>query len=169
MSRIEIDTAFVRLRISAPKRAINSECAPRSLKKSSATEARSIFITSMSAPASARSISVRGAMYSLLRAATRGPLGGGRFLRSAVWLDVIVDAAEIAGAIDSLGGVVRNIEKIRNELLAGQVLAIEIAGGKPDAGNADLAGRAVRQRRVVVRIENDDGVGGQRGADGHLL
>ena len=89
MSRIETDETFNRLRISAPKRAISSECAPRSWKKLSTTETRSIFITSIRARASVSSVSLRGATKLPLPAEKRGPLGGGRFLRSALWLDVI--------------------------------------------------------------------------------
>ncbi len=88
MSRIE--TADFRLfRISEQKRAISSECAPRSWKKLSSTETRSIFMTSISARASAASVSLRGATILALPAEKRGPLGAGRFFRSALWLDDI--------------------------------------------------------------------------------
>src|SRR5262245_66311656 len=86
MSRIETSD-FRLLRISEQKRAISSECAPRSWKKLSSIETRSIFITSVSARASAASVSSRGATMLALPAETRGPLGGGRFLRSGLVLD----------------------------------------------------------------------------------
>src|ERR1700719_431248 len=86
-----MDTAeiFSRLRISAPNRAISSEWAPRSWKKLSSIETRSIFMISVSAPASACSVAVLGATYLLLEIVRRDPLGAGRFLRSALLFDVI--------------------------------------------------------------------------------
>ena len=89
MSRIDMSETRSRLRISEPKRAISSECAPRSWKKLSSIDTRSIFITSPSARTSASCVGVFGATKVPLPTAMRGPLGGGRFLRSALWLIVI--------------------------------------------------------------------------------
>ena len=50
---------------------------------------------------------------------------------------------------------------------AGEVLAIQIAAGERDAGDADLADLAVRNDLVLVLVEDDDRVGRERHADGH--
>jgi len=71
-------------------------------------------------------------------------------------LAVIVDAAEIAGAIDALRGVVGDAQEIGNELLLGQIRPVEISGGKPDAGDADFPEPAVFDGLVLVLVENDD-------------
>src|SRR5262249_57479913 len=84
-------------------------------------------------------------------------------------LALLVDPAKITGAINAAGRVVRDIEKIGNEFLLREVVAIEIAGRQRNAGNANLTGTARRDGFILVRIENDDGVGRQRPADGHRL
>src|SRR5262245_66580808 len=89
MSCMDTPEIFNRLRISAPNRAISNEWAPRSWKKLSSTDGRSTFITSASAAERARSVSVLGATYLVLEAENRAPLGGGKFLRSALLFDVI--------------------------------------------------------------------------------
>ena len=80
-----------------------------------------------------------------------------------------VDAAEIAGAVDTLGRIVGDAEEIRDELLRRQLVAVHVAGGEPDAGDADFAQFAGRHRARLVGIENDDRIGRQRPADGDRL
>ncbi len=84
-------------------------------------------------------------------------------------LAVVVDAAEIAGAVDPARGVVRDRQEVGDELAAGQVVAVHVAGGEPDAGDADLAQYAPGGDLVDGRVEDHDRVGRQRRADRHRL
>ncbi len=84
-------------------------------------------------------------------------------------LVLVVDAAEVAGAVDALRRVVGDVEEIGNELLLREVRPVEIPGGEPDAGDADLAQRAVVDGAILVLVENDDRIGRQRSADRHRL
>ena len=84
-------------------------------------------------------------------------------------LAVLVDAAEVAGAIDAARRVVLDVEKIADELLRSEFVAIHVAEREADAGDADLAELAVLHRLVLVRVEDDDRVGRERNADGHRL
>ncbi len=81
-------------------------------------------------------------------------------------LAIGIDAAEVAGAVDALRGIVRQAEKIGNEFLRRQVWPVEVTDGDADAGNADLAQFAGRRQLRRIGIEDDDGVGRQRRADG---
>ena len=80
-----------------------------------------------------------------------------------------IDAAEVAGAVDAARGIVGDRQEIGDELGLRQVEAVEIALGDADAGDADLAGIAHRQRLRPLGIEDDDAVGRQRPADGDGL
>ena len=82
-------------------------------------------------------------------------------------LALVVDAAEIAGAVNAGRGIVREPEKVGDKLRFGQVRPVEIAFGNADAGNADFARFVQRQGCVLLRVKNDDAVSRQRLTDGH--
>ena len=84
-------------------------------------------------------------------------------------LAVLVDAAEVAGAIDAPRRVVLDLQEIADELLHRQFVAIHVAEREADAGNADLAKFAARDGLVFDRIEDDDRIGRERNADGDRL
>ncbi len=84
-------------------------------------------------------------------------------------LAVLIDAAEIAGAVDASRGIVLDVEKITDELLEGQFVAIHVADRKADARDTDLAKLARRKRPLLGRIEDDDRIGRERNADSDRL
>ena len=84
-------------------------------------------------------------------------------------LAVLVDTAEVAGAIDAARRIVLDVEEIADELLRREFVAIHVAEREADAGDADLAELAVLHRLVLVRVEDDDRVGRERNADGDRL
>jgi len=84
-------------------------------------------------------------------------------------LAVLVDAAEIAGAIDAARRIVGEGQKIWDELRRIQFGPIEIALGDANAGDADFACGAQLDRLVAQGIENDDRIRRQRPADGDRL
>src|SRR5262249_34246825 len=89
---------------------------------------------------------------------------------SAVFdLAVLVDAAEVAGAVDAAGRIVLDVEKIADELLHREFVAIHVTEREADASNADLAEFAVLHRLVLVRVEDDDRISRERLADGDWL
>ena len=80
-------------------------------------------------------------------------------------LAVVGDPAEVAGAVDPAGRVVRRCQEVGDEGLAGQVLAVHVAAGQPDAGDADLADLAVAAAPAAVSGSRmTDRVGRQRHA-----
>ena len=84
-------------------------------------------------------------------------------------LPVRVDAPEIAGAIDAARRIVRQREKIVDELRRSQFGSIEIAFGDADSGNPDFPRLPKLERNVALRIQDRDRIGGQRPADRHRL
>ena len=84
-------------------------------------------------------------------------------------LAVLGQATQVAGAIDATRRVVGQGEEVGDEFRGGEFVAVEIALGHADAGDADLAGFAAAQRRRTLGIEDDDGIGRQRRADGDRL
>ena len=54
-------------------------------------------------------------------------------------LAVLVDAAEVAGAIDAARRIVLDVEEVADELLHREFVAIHVAEREADAGDADLA------------------------------
>src|SRR5215218_7992840 len=80
----------------------------------------------------------------------------------------LVDPAQVAGAVDALRRVGRQPDEVRDERLLGQVVAVDVPPGQPDTADAQLADPPEGQGAVrVLRVEDDDRVGGQRHADGH--
>ena len=82
-------------------------------------------------------------------------------------LAVLIDAAEIAGAIDAARRIVLDVEEIGDELLHREFVAIHVTERDADAGNADLAELAVFDGFVLARIEDDDRVRREWNTDGH--
>ena len=89
----------------------------------------------------------------------------------AVHAAVGIDAGEVAGAIEA--GILRAFRpRVGEEFLGGQVGAPKVAGGDPGAADAQFAGFAARQQAQAVfhgRVDDQQGVVGQRDADGHRL
>ena len=80
-------------------------------------------------------------------------------------LAVVGEAPQVAGAIDAAGRIVRQGEEVPDELRLGELRPIEVALGDADAGDADLAGLALHDHDVLLRLEDDDRVGRQGLAD----
>ncbi len=77
-------------------------------------------------------------------------------------LALLVDPAQVAGAVDAPGRVAREPQEVRDERLLGEVVAVDVPAGQPDPGDAELADPAAGQGAVrVVGVEDDDRVGGQ--------
>ena len=84
-------------------------------------------------------------------------------------LALVVDAAEVSGAVDAARGIVGEWEEVGDELRFRQFPAVEITFGDADAGDADFTRCAERQGFVALRVKNDDRVSRQRLADGDGL
>ena len=84
---------------------------------------------------------------------------------AVVYLAVLDDSTKIAGAIDSAGWIVLDMQEIADELLHRQVIAIYVTKRQSDARDTDLAYLAGRNGLVLVRIEDDDRIGRERYAD----
>jgi len=84
-------------------------------------------------------------------------------------LAIRVDAPQIAGAVETAGGVIGAVQAIGNEFLRRQVRTVEIPRRQPHTGNRNLARLAVWQLGILLRIENGNRIAGQRAADGDRL
>ena len=82
-------------------------------------------------------------------------------------LPVLIETAEVARPIDPLRRVVGNSQEIGNELPLRQLIAVQVAGREPDAGNPDLSKFPPGGGLISVRIENDNRIARERQADGH--
>ena len=80
-------------------------------------------------------------------------------------LPVLIEAAEVAGPIDQLRRVVRDRQKIGDELPLRQVIAVQVACGQPDAGDPDFSELPPGCGLIRGRIENDNRIARQRQAD----
>src|SRR5262249_58900524 len=89
---------------------------------------------------------------------------------SAVFdLAVLIDAAEVAGAVDATGRIVLDVEEIADELLHREFVAIHVAEREANAGDADLTEFAVLHRLVLARVEDAARISRERHADGDRL
>ncbi len=82
-------------------------------------------------------------------------------------LTVGVDPAKVAGAVDAAGWVVLDAEEVGDEHLLGQVGPIQVAGGQPDPGDADLSHLPARKCSGLVRVEDHGGIRGQWDTQGY--
>ena len=57
---------------------------------------------------------------------------------AVVDLAILIDSTKIAGAIDSAGGIVLDMQEITNELLLRQVIAIDVTKRQSDARDTNL-------------------------------
>ena len=86
---------------------------------------------------------------------------------AAVMLDLAlrVHPPEVAGAVDLSWRIAADAEEVRPERALGEVGPVDVAVGKPDARDADLAHDSRRERHVFLRIEDHDRIGRQRDPD----
>ena len=106
----------------------------------------------------------------------RDGCGGGpgqdRLIDPAEVLDLTgsADPAEIAGTEDPVRRIARDAEEVLDGGPLGEVVAVEVAAGEADAGDADLSGLAGRERAVrVVAVQDGGRVTRQRHAEADRL